>query len=334
MYEILLRLPAKLLCRLRAVCRPWRALLSDPQFAAAHSARNPDPLIVAGYAENEGNGMIVDIMDMSGQIVKRVRQVEGSDRVMSMELDLVFVKNVDSGSYKFLFPATGGECGFGVNQITEPKFILGQVPSTGEYKVLKLMYHFSLRLTCQLLEVCTLNSSSHSGWRKKEIPGDDVSFCNLTRLVIDGIVYFLCSDTHHSVTFKDQVIEEDLIITFDLKTEAWGPRIRRPPISFSNNTVQMFDNIGRPIIKQLTLAHLNGSLVVVHGPAPYMDFWILTDFDKGFWVKQYSIQFEQYGHLMPVHPLLVLGDGRVVIHKEDNGFLQIYDQVPTLLLIQ
>ncbi|KAF8731974.1 hypothetical protein HU200_015924 [Digitaria exilis] len=66
-YEILLRLPAKLLCLLRAVCRPWRALLFGPQFAAAHSARHPDPLIVAGYAENEGNGMNVDIMDMSGQ---------------------------------------------------------------------------------------------------------------------------------------------------------------------------------------------------------------------------------------------------------------------------
>nr|CAB3452269.1 unnamed protein product [Digitaria exilis] len=144
MYEILLRLPAKLLCRLRAVCRPWRALLSDPQFAAAHSARNPDPLIVAGYAENEGNGMIVDIMICPGKLLSGV---------MSMELDLVFVKNVDSGSYKFLFPATGDlyrlchyrflnpatgavyhlpdgfaeeNVAFGVNQITEPKFILGQ----------------------------------------------------------------------------------------------------------------------------------------------------------------------------------------------------------------
>nr|CAB3452272.1 unnamed protein product [Digitaria exilis] len=152
-YEILLRLPAKLLCRLRAVCRPWRALLSDPQFAAAHSARHPGPLIVAGYAENEGDGMIVDIMDLSGQIVKRVRRVEGRDRVMSIELDLAFVKNVDSGSYQFLFaptgdmyrlchyrflnPATGAvyhlpdgfaeeNVAFGVNLITEPKFILGQ----------------------------------------------------------------------------------------------------------------------------------------------------------------------------------------------------------------
>nr|CAB3452268.1 unnamed protein product [Digitaria exilis] len=73
-YEILLCLPAKLLCRLRAVCRPWRALLSDPQFALAHVARHPEPLIalaVAPYAGNKGDGVIVDIMDLSGQIVKR-----------------------------------------------------------------------------------------------------------------------------------------------------------------------------------------------------------------------------------------------------------------------
>jgi hypothetical protein len=47
-YEILLRVPAKDLCRFRAVCRPWRSLLSDPHFIAAHAAHHPGPLIVAG----------------------------------------------------------------------------------------------------------------------------------------------------------------------------------------------------------------------------------------------------------------------------------------------
>ncbi|KAF8696783.1 hypothetical protein HU200_036416 [Digitaria exilis] len=39
--EILLRLPADALCRLRLVCRPWRSLTSDPSFARAHAARHP-----------------------------------------------------------------------------------------------------------------------------------------------------------------------------------------------------------------------------------------------------------------------------------------------------
>jgi hypothetical protein len=48
-YEILLRLPTKELCRLRTVCRRWRSLLSDPHFIVVHSARHPGPLIIAGY---------------------------------------------------------------------------------------------------------------------------------------------------------------------------------------------------------------------------------------------------------------------------------------------
>ncbi|KAF2932195.1 hypothetical protein DAI22_05g269500 [Oryza sativa Japonica Group] len=43
LHDILLRLPARPLCRLRAVCRPWCALLSDPSFVAAHAARHPGP---------------------------------------------------------------------------------------------------------------------------------------------------------------------------------------------------------------------------------------------------------------------------------------------------
>lgn len=46
---------------------------------------------------------------------------------------------------------------------------------------------------------------------------------------------------------------------------------------------------------------------------------------KGLWVKQYTIQFEYYARFQYLHPLVVLGDGRVVLYKEDMQFLQIYD---------
>ncbi|OEL23114.1 hypothetical protein BAE44_0015866, partial [Dichanthelium oligosanthes] len=41
LYDILLRLPAKELCRLRLICRAWRALISDPGYARAHQSRDP-----------------------------------------------------------------------------------------------------------------------------------------------------------------------------------------------------------------------------------------------------------------------------------------------------
>ncbi|OEL23486.1 hypothetical protein BAE44_0015495 [Dichanthelium oligosanthes] len=70
LYEILLRLPAKDLCRLRAVCLAWRSLLSDPRFAAAHAAHHRGPLIVTGYDRcrncpyHPNEGIIWDLVDL------------------------------------------------------------------------------------------------------------------------------------------------------------------------------------------------------------------------------------------------------------------------------
>jgi hypothetical protein len=122
------------------------------------------------------------------------------------------------------------------------------------------------------------------------------------------------------LSMTDRVNGKDLIITFDLETEKWGPYMQGPPISLPDDAPQNFKDLGLPTIKQQTLAKLNGSLAVVHGPAPNMDIWILMDLGKGLWVKQYTIQFEQYTNLQYVQPLVILGDGRVVLHKEDMPF--------------
>uniref|UniRef100_A0A0E0HYN8 F-box domain-containing protein n=1 Tax=Oryza nivara TaxID=4536 RepID=A0A0E0HYN8_ORYNI len=77
LHEVLLCLPARPLCRLHAVCRPWRALLSgDPVFAAAHAARHPAPhlaVAVRGRLNSYGRELVdVYVVDASsGDIVKR-----------------------------------------------------------------------------------------------------------------------------------------------------------------------------------------------------------------------------------------------------------------------
>ena len=45
--DILSRLPVKCVSRLRCVCTGWRALISDPGFAALHRSRQAEPLIIA-----------------------------------------------------------------------------------------------------------------------------------------------------------------------------------------------------------------------------------------------------------------------------------------------
>jgi F-box interacting protein len=350
-YEILLRLPAKLLCRLRTVCRLWRSILSDPHFAAAHAMRHPGPLIIA--AIDERPDVHVNIMDLSGQILKQVRGVPGQ-RVVSTALDLVFVKKTDSSSSSYRFcnpfsgdvhylpdqllnPATGAvyqipnsfaeeHRDFTSSFISQSRYLFGQVSSTGEYKVFRKLYHLSVQFGGrQLLEICTVNGSNHTGWRAVTPLEKNIQFGVFTSVVINGIIYSQCFDPHHSITYDCRATEEDLIITFDIETEKWGPFMRGPPISFSDAAAQVFNDLRLPPIKQLTLANLNGSLAVVHGPAPSMDIWILMDSGKGLWVKQYIIQFKEYASFQYVHPLVVLRDGRVVLYKEDMQLLQIYD---------
>lgn len=358
--EILLRLQAKELCRLRLVCRLWRSLLSDPHFAAPHYARHRAVLIIAAYKDDAGRDVLVDIMDLSGQIVKKVPTMEGDRAAVrgGGTLDRVCVRKIDDSrsSYRvfnpireevyylpdrLLDPATGAvyripdsyaeeHVELASSLITEPKYLFGQVARTGECKMFRMLFHFSVGIGGRgMFEVCTLNSDNSSsraaGWRRAAPLEKGIQISRFTSVVIDGVVYCLCFGPHHSITFDNRVTEQDLIFTFDLETEAWGPSIRGPPITFPDDADLMFYYLGLPNVKQLTIANLNRSLAVVHGPAPYVDVWILLDFAKGLWVKMYSIQFEKYTILKPVHPLFVFGDGKIILYKQDHDYLQIYD---------
>jgi hypothetical protein len=132
-------------------------------------------------------------MDLSVQIVKKVHGMEG-DRTVSMSLDRVCVRKIDDScsSYrvfipireelyylpdKLLDPATGAVYRIPDNYaeehvelasslIIEPKYLFGQVARTGEYKIFRMLFHFSIGIgRRQMFEVYTLNSSSRAGWR-------------------------------------------------------------------------------------------------------------------------------------------------------------------------
>ncbi|KAL6595030.1 hypothetical protein ACP70R_048133 [Stipagrostis hirtigluma subsp. patula] len=331
MYEVLLRLPAKVLCRLRAVCRPWRCLLSDPRFAAAHAARHREPLIIAGCLDTAGRDSLVDILDLSGKIVKRVRGQE-SDIVVSMAFDLVCVKEIETGSFRLLNPATGAAHhlpdklaeehaarGFRLRDYGEPVHLFGQVASTGECKVLRMLpyRHSRNRNRGDLFEVCTVNSSSHARWRAKQAPPASFVWNEWTRVVVGPVAYFLSVAGYFAVMNR-RVTEQDWIISFDLEAEVWRPNIKGPSSLVEDAIVSRHD-------RQITLANLNGSLVIVHGATPYMDLWFLVDSEKDLWVKQYSVEVERCGHLLPLHPLLALEDGRLVTLIRCMRLLQIYD---------
>lgn len=94
--DVLLRLPAKPLCRLRAVCRSWRSLLSDRSFTAPHASRHPGPLLAVGVVDGDrydiGNDDVgtvgVSILDLSGNVLKRVPGGPCPRSMMRMHLNL------------------------------------------------------------------------------------------------------------------------------------------------------------------------------------------------------------------------------------------------------
>ncbi|CAN6180659.1 unnamed protein product [Urochloa humidicola] len=88
--DILLRLSAKELCRLRAVSPTWRSLTYDRAFIAAHMARQREPLL-AFARRGEDHTHSVDIVDLSGKLVRRMPRSEDGIGMLGTRLELVCV---------------------------------------------------------------------------------------------------------------------------------------------------------------------------------------------------------------------------------------------------
>ncbi|KAL6599917.1 hypothetical protein ACP70R_045568 [Stipagrostis hirtigluma subsp. patula] len=201
LFDVLLRLPADELCRLRLVCRSWRSLTSDPLFAKAHSSRHPHVVAI-----DRLNRRQVDVLDLSGNIVRRIRLHQLGDNP-SIPFDLLCVSLFWGQAY-----ARNIVTGMVVGDMAAERSVasvlgLGHVPSTGEYKVLRIQSE--PWETCQ---VRTLSSSSNGRWRQRPWPLVIISESSKKMALVGGVAYFLV----------DQVeIGLDSIASFDLATEEW-----------------------------------------------------------------------------------------------------------------
>ncbi|CAN6225973.1 unnamed protein product [Urochloa humidicola] len=163
LYEILLRVPAKALCRLRLVCRSWCSLTSDPRFIRAHSSRHP---LIAGIHRGCFKQGEIHIVDMySGSIDKRIRDhrtgvlepslsTQGNMVCFSAVSTTVLVASQSQA--RVVNAATGvtNILPIGIMRIgLLPMWILGHVPSTGEHKVLRVVSSFDTnpQQSCEVL---------------------------------------------------------------------------------------------------------------------------------------------------------------------------------------
>jgi F-box interacting protein len=322
LFESLLHLPVRDLCQFRAVSRPWRGLISDPVFIAAHGARHPGPFFLVKFKDDKTS---IYVIDLSGSVVKRIAGAGygPSYHLLNTRMDLACVAT-EWNRCVVINPATGDELDLPLtlapelwdqfNQSDDPytSFTLGGVARTGELKVLR-MFNRLVGGQHQAFEVLTINDggSLEWGWRAQDGPGlfvDDTSGA-----VVDGVVYFL---TGRQYDVSRHGIRPDYILPFDLGTEEWRRDLRGPiSCNAGDNTVPIFTR------RQLALAELDGYLVLAHhNQQPRtMDLWFLADFGSGLWVKQYHIQTESLTLRPPLEysqlkPLLLLEDGRLIFY--------------------
>ncbi|KAL6599859.1 hypothetical protein ACP70R_045510 [Stipagrostis hirtigluma subsp. patula] len=289
LFDVLLRLPADELCRLRLVCRSWRSLTSDPLFAKAHSSRHPH--IVALHTKSSE----VHVIDLfAGDVLKRMRLDKKGCDGLSTQLDAVCVSHGWGQAY-VLDVVTGAV----VADVTaehrrklnssKPTTMLGYIPSTGEYKVLRLQSAPS-----PMCEVTTLGGVGKGRWRRirQRPPVSMISSSSRHMAVIGGIAYFM--------VIPDFAIHEpDSIASFDLAMEKWRPTtIRRPLSSLLLTSPDGGDDDESPMHYvswlHFRLATLNGYLVTVHYNYQQcsMDLWFLEDVNKSHWTKRYSVRYE------------------------------------------
>ncbi|KAL6595049.1 hypothetical protein ACP70R_048152 [Stipagrostis hirtigluma subsp. patula] len=308
MCEVLLRLPARPLCRLRAVCRAWRSLISDPAFVAAHASRHPGPLVAVAVIAGKFDGMAdLVLLDMSGNIRKRVpaggwrpeAKMLTHGHLAAMALDgrciRVRVVDMESGAVSLVPDRIQVEHASDTrSQATGGVPVLGR--ASGEHKLLRI----SSKGRDQVCHVVTIGGGGGSGWTERPPPPPPppprvpVFPGHGRAVVVNGIAYFLVRPQ-------------------------WSPTILRGPVSScTDDTAE--HTAGCEWHFQLTA--LNGRLVVVHRNVDQcsMDLWFRTgcssDEGRAPWHRRYVIRYDskEAMHLAgAVEPLWELDDGRLAV---------------------
>ncbi|XP_051206960.1 uncharacterized protein [Lolium perenne] len=343
LYEILLRLPAKDLCRLRAVCRSWRSLASDPLFIKDHAARHTRPFLATSFVDpGEDVHCGVSIVDLcSGDVIKQIRTRDKDLRLQRTYLDRVcMVGGRHPLAVTALNPATGATVAPSADvseeyaDLLERRFVsmescaFGKVPSTGEYKALRFLHVGSPVGSQHLCEVMTLDAgSNHVRWRPK--PGPPLPVCSnnkITSVVIDGVVYFLFGFVDPCYRYLKTLFKPGTITPFNLETEEWMPTISGPEsvTSYYMGANKITTSRSPEAVEHISITNLNGSLVIVHlVHRVSMDLWFLMDVERGLWVKKYSIRYRS--HYRRAYPLVLLDDETIIFIMQSKDTLISYD---------
>nr|CAB3489584.1 unnamed protein product [Digitaria exilis] len=330
LYEILLRVPAKPLCRFRAVCHSWRSLLSSPSpFITSHAARHRDqpPLVaVCGMVPGRDHRAAeIRLLDAtSGDVVRRfgvgppwlLRRVWTTPAHLDgLALIVRLVargRDVDDEHHRLsvLDPATAavsdlpvGYCDDDYDDDNRSSFVFWRATassSIGGLNTRRRYYGAGTQTFCKILTVDG-SGGSRGTWRDAPAPPVAIkTFHGSETVVASGVVYYLV-DSSNGWT----------IAAFDLEAEQWLPELLHGPTVVPVLLPSVATNNSRE--HRRSLAEVNKRLAAVHSTCSTMDVWLLmgSQWCKGCRVVASSTEWQFWPVMHPV-PLWVMDDGRII----------------------
>ncbi|CAN6163212.1 unnamed protein product [Urochloa humidicola] len=325
-FDVLARLPAKVLCRFRCVCKGWRALISGPAFVAAQKSRAA-PVIVGVFGSRcTGRRKFeLRVMDMDGSILRVFKDVIKSLTPTRLD-DLICVYKTWCGAM-IIEPANGRVLAIDETEPGTPLsswiyYGFGRAVPSGAYKLLRIHVPFDSRYGHYLCDIATINGNcSEVTWRQRPEPPVSIYWYGDSKATVNGILYFMLSDTSSQGRPR--------VATFNLETEEWTETIDGPamgPRKDDNGEAWDFALVELKAALNMVRTAYCRPLSNQDGFGVNAHIWLLVDSKKSIWVKQYAIQMPEKLHDVKV--LDVLGDGRILFLNKDqfNRYsLQFYD---------
>ncbi|KAL6656201.1 hypothetical protein ACP70R_007027 [Stipagrostis hirtigluma subsp. patula] len=229
--EILLRLPARSLLRLRIVCKQWCNMISNPRFIMEHAYRAPEHLLL--YLPKVEIPPSKTLIPCRATFIDEKWSLSGF-AASHMDPDSRFFASCNgllcfykTYTLKITNPATGQSL-----HLSKPDSILlydfhylysfGYVPVTGEYKLVHFLrelqrYKSGQPFHFDTIQVYTLGDDK---WRDIRNP---IPCCmvNLGVVNVDGAMYWLTEDDGTSCGMA--------VVSFDLRDETFTT-IQLPPL--------------------------------------------------------------------------------------------------------
>ncbi|XP_058189413.1 F-box protein At5g07610-like [Rhododendron vialii] len=226
--QILLRLPAKSLIRFKSVSKHWFSLLSDSQFASAHSRLNPKPLISSFYFYYNER---LESVSLNGSptlpSLSFLRHLTGDYTILQSCNGLLSIKNVQlvddcvEAQYIVCNPITqkfhllarpGGDC--------DESCCLAFDPSKSpHYKVVFLVWRLGVSFVSLEMDIY---SSETACW--KNISSMDKFRKILNGAFWNGAIYWLC-DQYNLLRFD---VETEKVMMIPYMPSSSSGRILSP----------------------------------------------------------------------------------------------------------